>query len=211
MVSDLDPGGNLYERILAAAVRRLAHRNLNDIPVDEVADDAGVDRDAAHKLFPNGAALIKAIAEHGLIRMTDVCTRAVTQIPLDDPMGQIEALGKAYITWAINNPLHFRLISSRTLVPVAGMDMVDRYNYAMYELLMKMYARAQAHGQIPANADLGTLALSGRAFIYGIVNMMIDGHIESWLAPGESTEDAVERMLTHYGLCVYGVDRNARS
>lgn len=207
MVSDLDPGGNLYERILAAAVRRLTQRNLTDLPVDDIAADAGVDPKAALKLFPNGAALVRAIAEHGLIRMTDVCTRSVTQIPLDDPMGQIEALGRAYLSWAIDNPLHFRLISSRTLVPVAGMEMVDRYNVAMYELLMKMYARAQTQGQIPADADLGTMALSGRAFLYGLVNMIIDDHMDSWLAPGEDVNQAIDRMLNHYGRCVYGVER----
>src|SRR5690606_40161936 len=47
-----------------------------------------------------------------LVRLMDSCTKAVVKVNPNDAVGQFLALGKAYLRWAVDHRVQFRLISS---------------------------------------------------------------------------------------------------
>jgi AcrR family transcriptional regulator len=57
--------GNLREALLAAALELVGERPLAELSLREVARRAGVSHAAPYRHFPDRAALVAAIAEHG--------------------------------------------------------------------------------------------------------------------------------------------------
>ncbi len=58
---------------------------------------------------------MNAVAEEAQRRFRAEIERALAAAPAADPLARFRALGLAYLRWAMRNPTHFEIISTRRL------------------------------------------------------------------------------------------------
>lgn len=179
--------GNLVEVLLAAAIALIEERGVEQLSVREVAKRAGVSPGAPFRHFASKTALLTAVAEQAMARLTESVRAALAALGPDgraDPMEGLRAVGRGYLTWALANPTHFQVISSRTLIDFHGSERLVEENEAMRVLVVDLIAAAQAAGGLRPGVDPDSLVFAARGFVYGIARMWIDGHFQEWRVEG---------------------------
>jgi hypothetical protein len=99
-----------------------------------------------------------------------------------------------YLEWALANPTHFQIISSRSLIDFDGSASLVQQNAAIRKEMADLLTKAAAEGQLASDVDLDELILVSRAFTYGLARMVIDGHLRGW-HPTEPPAIAVRGAL----------------
>ncbi len=186
--------GNLAEALITATVEIIEERGAEHVSVREAAKRAGVSPGAPFRHFRSKTALLTAVAEQAMDRLTAAVAEAQSKVDGADPVGAFEAIGKGYLEWALANPTHFQIISSRTLIDFDASDRLRDQNEAIRRKMTDLLAQTQQQGRLAPNADLDHLVLAARAFVYGLARMVIDGHFPHW-HPSEPPSLAVKRAL----------------
>ena len=144
-----------------------------------VARAAGVSAMAPYNHFPDKAALLAAVANHGFELLRDALATADAR---DDPHEALVAQGVAFVDFARAHPALFRLMYSHEYgsADTAAVR-------ATYEVLARRVAEV-----VPAHA--GAAALACRALAQGLAAIVLNGR----LAPSR-TEDipTAVRLLVH--------------
>ena len=159
------------------------------VSVREAARRAGVSPGAPFRHFPSRDALMNAVAEEAQRRFRAEIETALADAPAGDPLGRFRCLGIAYLRWAMKNPTHFEIISSRRFFDHDRSAGVSSDNAELIGLTERTLAEAFSAGQLVAR-DLKQVQIAGRALVYGFARMHIDGHLPRW-GVGEAE---VERM-----------------
>jgi AcrR family transcriptional regulator len=186
--------GNLVEALIAATVAIIEEEGLERVSVREAAKRIGVSPGAPFRHFPSKTALMTAVAEQAMHRLTQAVKEALARAPADDPMAALEAIGVGYLRWALDNPTHFEVISSRTLVDFAGSKALVEENAAIRDIMVELLERARDEGQLPTGIDFDHMMLTSRALVYGLARMAVDGHFPEW-HQNEPPSEAVRRSL----------------
>ncbi|MCB8819428.1 TetR/AcrR family transcriptional regulator [Microvirga rosea] len=186
--------GNLVEALIAATVELIEERGVEQVSVREVAKRAGVSPGAPFRHFRSKTALLTAVAEQAMDRLTESVAKAVSEASSDDPAAAFEAIGHGYLEWALANPTHFQIISSRTLIDFEASASLRDKNAAIRETMVELLTQAQHQGRLAPDVDLNHLVLAARAYVYGLARMAIDGHFPEW-HPSEPPAIAVRRAL----------------
>ncbi len=172
--------GNLVEALLEAAVALIEEKGVDVLSVREVAKRAGVSPGAPFRHFPNKTALLTAVAEQAMVRLSASVSAALGERDGADPIGSIEAMGRAYLHWAFENPTHFQVISSRSLIDFHGSPKLVEANEALRQVVVRLFREAQARGRLRAGLDLEDAGFAARAFVYGVARMWVDRHFPEW-------------------------------
>ncbi|EFG2587060.1 WHG domain-containing protein, partial [Escherichia coli] len=98
----------------------------------------------------------------------------------DGPAAQFAAIGDAYLDWALSNPTHFQIISSREIMDFATPSPIRARNDAIRAEMIVLLEQMQTRGELHAQADLDQLVLAARAHVYGLARMAVDGHLPEW-------------------------------
>jgi AcrR family transcriptional regulator len=134
------------------------------------------------------------VAEEAQRRFRAEIEQALADAPADDPLGRFRRIGLAYLRWAMRNPTHFEIISSRRLFDHDNADAVSRDNAALIDLTERTLAEAFAGGQL-RSADLNRVQIAGRAMVYGFARMNIDGHFPRWGVADVDVESTAAAIL----------------
>jgi AcrR family transcriptional regulator len=172
--------GNLVDALLQAAIALIEERGVEAVSVREAARRAGVSPGAPFRHFKSKTALLTAVAEQAMVRLTESVRTELERASGADPIAALRAIGHGYLTWAIANPTHFQIISSRSLIDFHGSPRLVEENEAIRLIMIDLIARAGAEGRLRPGIDPETLMLSLRAFTYGVARMWIDGHFPEW-------------------------------
>lgn len=186
--------GNLVEALVAATVEIIEERGAEHVSVREAAKRAGVSPGAPFRHFRSKTALLTAVAEQAMDRLTEAVANAQSKVDSSDPVVAFEAIGHGYLEWAIANPTHFQIISSRTLIDFDASDSLRDQNEAIRLKMIDLLTQAQLQGRLAPGTDFDHLVLAARALVYGLARMAIDGHFPEWL-PSEPPSHAVQRAL----------------
>lgn len=173
-------GVGVHKRALSSMLRLVADQQTTPPSLEKVAQASDVPLSELQQIFPDTQSLLVALAEEGLMRLVDGCTKAVVQIDPNDAMAQFGALGEAYITWAYENPIQFRLISGAQLIDTTRNPQLDRYFQSVRHLMLRMLERARDAGLLHPDEDIPQLALTSRAYAYGIARMVVDLRMREW-------------------------------
>ena len=177
--------GNLVEVLVAAAVALVEEQGLAAVSVREVARRAGVSPAAPFRHFASKAALMTAVAEQAMGRLSDSMARALADAPQGaGPMARLRAMGQAYMAWVVANPTHFLIVSSRSDIDFAGSRLLVEQNEALRRSLFNLLGAAQAQGQLRPGLVVEDLVLSLRALSYGAARLWADGHFPQWQVSG---------------------------
>ena len=186
--------GNLAEALITATVEIIEERGAEHVSVREAAKRAGVSPGAPFRHFRSKTALLTAVAEQAMDRLSEAVAEAQSKVDSTDPVLAFEAIGQGYLEWAIANPTHFQIISSRTLIDFDASSSLRDQNESIRRKMIDLLTQTQQRGRLPPNTDFDHLVLAARAFVYGLARMVIDGHFPHW-HPSEPPSLAVKRAL----------------
>ena len=186
--------GDLRRVLIDAALQLVGEGGAEAVSVREAARRAGVSPGAPFRHFPSRDALMQAVAEEAQRRFRAEIAAALAAAAPGDPLGRFRCLGVAYLRWAMRNPTHFEVISSRRFFDHDRATAISRDNAELIELTERTLADAFAAGQLRPT-DLKQVQIAGRALVYGFARMNIDGHFPRWGVAAAEAEQTAEAIL----------------
>jgi AcrR family transcriptional regulator len=197
--------GDLRRVLIDAALQLVGEGGAEAVSVREAARRAGVSPGAPFRHFPSRDALMQAVAEEAQRRFRAEIEAALAGAPAGDPLGRFRCFGLAYLRWAMHNPTHFEVISSRRFFDHDRAVAISSDNAELIALTERTLAEAAAAGQLRP-ADLKQVQIAGRALVYGFARMNIDGHFPRWGVAGAEAGRTAEAILD---LFIEGVAKRA--
>ncbi|WP_207100372.1 TetR/AcrR family transcriptional regulator [Paracoccus shandongensis] len=194
---DIMKGLGLHGQAVVATIEMMVDLSSRDPDLDQVARRLGVPARDLRRIFPDDQSLLIAAAEQALVRLMDACTKAVVRVNPDDAVGQFLALGKAYIRWAADHRMQFRLITSHPTLDAMRIPELRRYLDSVGDLMTRMLERARAAGCLREDEDIAMILLSSRVFAYGLARMVVDGRMQG-LLPSRDPVEAAELALADF-------------
>jgi AcrR family transcriptional regulator len=184
--------GNLRNALVEAAVQLVEEKGVAALSLREAARIAGVTHQAPYRHFSDKAELIAAVALDGFRKMQVAMSEAAARAS-DDPWARLDALGTAYLVFAVSNAAQFRLMF--------GAEVGDKQQYpelraaadAMMGMLVQAVVEAQRAGAIRPGDPLD-LALTGWSAIHGLCALYIDGPLARY-PYGKQAPAEVARMV----------------
>jgi AcrR family transcriptional regulator len=102
--------------VLEAAEALIRTEGLEALSFREVARRAGVSHQAPYHYFPDKEAILAALAGEGFALLTERLREA--RRAEATPAARLEAIGRAYVSLALERPAHFKLMFRPELVKV---------------------------------------------------------------------------------------------
>jgi len=194
--------GDLRRVLVEAALRLAAEGGPDEVSVREAARRAGVSPGAPFRHFESREALMTAVAEEAQRRFHAEIAAALAEVPADDPLLQFRQLGRAYLRWALRNPAHFEIISTGRYFDHDRAEAVSADNAALIALSGRLLEQAQANGRLRP-VDLKAVQIAGRALVYGLARMAVDGHLPRWGVSSDEIERRGEQAIDLFlgGIC----------
>jgi AcrR family transcriptional regulator len=182
-----------------AALAQLTQAGPAGVSISAIGKQLGVSGPALYRYFASRDELLTELAIDAYHDLAEALTAAASHVPGQDPRAHLQALARAYRSWALAQPHRYRLLFGP---PLPGYDahtqrLVDAAEAAMNELIgvlrgsadrtaappsqplaAQLAAWAQAHGlgADPATA-LRAVLIWGR--LHGIVSLEIAGNFAS--------------------------------
>ena len=160
-------------RALLDAMRDVVERDgIEAVSLRGLARTVGVAPSAAFRHFRDKRALVTTFSYEALGDMIALAERMQADQP--DAAGRFEAIGRAYIRFASEQPHRFRAMNRRELVDTddpVWRAMGERMDALVFETLQG----------VDAAADEGTQAARGLlawAAVHGLVTLALDGWVE---------------------------------
>jgi AcrR family transcriptional regulator len=164
--------GDLRQALLDAALRLVERRGPDGFTLREAARVVGVTHTAPYRHFADKAALLAAVAHDGAVGMRDAMAKAVAGIA--DPAARLQALGVAYVTYAVEHPSHFKVMYGRELDRQGALGEVKQQKMAM---LVESVIACQRVSVLPPGPP-EPLALVCWSMVHGLATLINDGLLE---------------------------------
>ena len=197
--------GDLRRVLIDAALQLVGEGGPDAVSVREAARRTGVSPGAPFRHFPSRDALMQAVAEEAQRRFRAEIEAALSEAEVGDPLARFRSLGLAYVRWAMRNPTHFEILSSRRFFDHDKAVGVSADNAELIELTERTLAEAFAKGQLRAG-NLKAVQIAGRALVYGFARMNIDGHFPRWGVGGAEAGRMAEAIID---LFIEGIAKRA--
>ena len=174
-VPDTYHHGDLRPALLRAAARLLRDGGTDALTLRALAEAVGVSRTAPYRHFKDKADLLVAVAAEGFERLRDTL-HAVEPADLDG-LEPFEAMGVAYIQFAVENPAHYRLMYGREALVRREIPVLQSAADAIFDEVVALIATLQASGNLRTD-DPEALAYVAWATVHGLASLLVDGQIE---------------------------------
>jgi len=157
--------GDLRAALLGEGLRAVEERGGEALSLREVARATGVSATAVYRHFPDKRALMEALASEALRRLGEAQAAAARDAA---PGEAFEAVGRAYVRFALANPGLFRVAFT-----YPGLAIGDPTSDAAASLLHD-HALVLAGGD---DARARLIGLRAWAFVHGLAMLMLDGRV----------------------------------
>jgi AcrR family transcriptional regulator len=185
--------GDLRRALLDEALATIRKQGVSGLTLREIGARVGVSRTALYRHFADKAALLTAVATEGF--------RTLRQHLLTewDEGGQnrtaFQAMGGAYISFAVNNPSHYRVMFG-SFVDLEERDPELAVEAAgAFQALVDALARLQHEGFVRGD-DTVLMARFVWSVVHGVAMLSIDNNLGDSCGVGDLTQYAVERIGT---------------
>ena len=182
--------GDLRRALLEATVQLIEEQGLEAVSVREVARRTGVSPGAPFRHFENRTALLTAVAEVAQERLVKAVAESLRDAENANPLQKYHAIGIGFLHWAFSNPTHFQVLSARAVIEFDRPTLRDR-NDGIRATMNQLLTEAAAKGLLRPGA-VSRHVLGGRALVYGLARMHLDGQFPSW---GVDTANSLNESL----------------
>ncbi|MDO5631030.1 MAG: TetR/AcrR family transcriptional regulator [Paracoccus sp. (in: a-proteobacteria)] len=176
----LPQGGSRIRELIEAAERLIEQHRHTPLTMAQIAAEAGMPESVARDIVPDEKAMIDVLADMAITHLLDSISRRTVAIDTGDALERLRAIAEGFMEWAMQRPHEFLLAADRNLVSISNSAALKRLNDSVRDLLHRSMKEAQAQGKLSNAYDLDTMAVTGRALVYGLARMSIDGHFEEW-------------------------------
>ena len=168
--------GDLRQAVINSALELIAERDIQSLTLREIAKRVGVSQMAPYRHFKNKAVLLAVLAQEGFQSLYDHLQEALAKSSLEslpNPVEKVKVVGVAYILFAVENPVHYRVmfdasLSNRTVYPPLYQTAVK-----VLELCMQIVIECQQAGLIDER-DPKELAQIKWSTCHGLSMLLID-------------------------------------
>jgi AcrR family transcriptional regulator len=101
--------GDLRQSLIDAAIALINQEGVQDLSLRQVARQVGVSHNAPYRHFDDKDALLAAVAEQGFQSLQQAMETASQAVPPGSSQ-RLEAIGIAYVNFAIAHPAYYRLM-----------------------------------------------------------------------------------------------------
>jgi AcrR family transcriptional regulator len=180
--------GALREALIEAAARVAAEQGVGALSLRVVARRAGVSQAAPYHYFADKSALLAAVAEEGF-RLFDERQAAAHAEAGPDPVERLQALGAAYVRFALDRPHYFRVMFRPHLVEHVRYPGLHAASRRSFERLVDSTRLARAaHG----HEDVDPLAVA--TLVWSVPHGLATLYLEGPISP-TTTPQALEQLV----------------
>lgn len=179
--------GALRQALLAAAEARLAQGGPDSLTLRAIARDVGASHTAPRNHFDDLTGLLSELAAVGFERFTSHMLAAASDQPT--PMARLDAIGRAYVEFAIANPGLFQLMFRS--------ERLDGARPALRDAMARAYAVLQdaVAGAHPSDgADMTLRVTRAWSMAHGFAMLLLDGRLGPVLGAQSGAPEAI-RLL----------------
>ncbi|MDD5158706.1 MAG: WHG domain-containing protein [Sulfuricurvum sp.] len=169
--------GNLKEELLQTALEMIDKEGLDTITLRELTQRLGTSRTAVYRHFASKEALILGVIEKGYEHLNLLFT-PIFQDRTHSVAVRFEAMGRAYLDFAIEHPNLYRLLFGENFRQEREeiCDYKDENQATGLYALIGLLTEAQEEGII-AQVNPMVQAAMVWASIHGLASLLIDGHL----------------------------------
>lgn len=161
--------------MIRAAAELLEGRGMGAVTLRAVGERAGVSRQAPYKHFDDKEELLSVVAA-GYFEQLGEEMAAAAEGRSGDPLWRLEAMGEAYVRFALANPNRYRLMFGPE-IRVSPHPEVHEAAYAVYARFVRAVAESQEAGLLPGGESVELAALL-YATSHGAVDLALAGQAE---------------------------------
>lgn len=183
--------GDLSRSLLQEALRTIERGGVAALTLRAVGGKLGVSRTALYRHFADKSALLAAVATEGFRTL-----RLTTQEAWEKHGGGrkgFEAMGAAYVRFAVEHPSHYRVMFGGHVRDAAPDSALVKEGAGTFQILVDAIVSQQRQGRLRRDDPLA-LAQYIWANVHGIAMLAIDGQLK------QPIEDVIrfanERMRT---------------
>ena len=195
--------GDLRRALLDEALRTIQQDGVDALTLRTIGVRLGVSRTALYRHFTDKRALLSSVATEGFRLLTK---RLLNAWKAGGIRG-FNAMGVAYIRFAMGNPSHYRVMFGGFVDDGPRDDDLMRESTAAFQALVDAILALQQEGAVRKD-DALQLAQFIWAVVHGVSMLIIDGRLAHHRAPiDDLIQFAVERINTGVARSVRQNDR----
>ena len=182
--------GDLRRALIETAVKTIAQHGFDALSLRELAARAGVSPGAPYHHFSNRTELLASIAEEGFARLEAQLIAARDAAP-DNASARLEALGLAYVTFAVSSLGYFRVMFHGDLKSPSPTEAGSR----TFHILRDAVVACQQAGQAP-KGDVTRLVLLAWSAVHGFATLWVDRALPFESLDPERLAPEIARLIT---------------
>jgi len=189
--------GDLHRALIATALKLVEESDVSALTLREVARRAGVTHGAPYHHFKNKAALLAVLAEEGYRALYTEQLRAAAKAGAD-PVARLQAIGNAYVRFAVHHPGHFRVMFRTNPADWSDHPSLAEVVQLPWALLTSTAEEIQRTRQLTVKPE--EFVLSSWAMVHGLATLWVDGPLRYMLgsqAPA-AIEDLAARIISFW-------------
>jgi AcrR family transcriptional regulator len=183
--------GDLRRALLEEAVRTISRDGVEALTLRAIGATLGVSRTALYRHFSDKATLLAAVGREGFRLFREALTAARQSRP--GWRDGFEAMGRAYVRFALEHPGHYRVMFGGFLEACAHDPELAQEANASFQTLVDAVLEGQQAGEIRADAPR-TMAIFIWSTVHGVSMLAIDGPLPA-AAVDEVVDYTTERLL----------------
>jgi AcrR family transcriptional regulator len=165
--------GNLREALIDAGLKIVAEDGLDAVSLRAVARRANVSHSAPYHHFSNKAELLAALAAAGFERLVADIHAEIARLAPAEPIDQLRAVGRSYMTFAAANPSVFRMMFRPELTQPAEHPLLQGAEARAFGTLMEVIVACQQRNQLPAG-DPFAQAVCAWSTVHGLSTLRVE-------------------------------------
>src|SRR6516225_7859370 len=179
--------GDLRRALLDEALHTIQTHGVEQLTLRTVGERLGVSRSALYRHFADKQSLLAAVGKEGFRKLRQTITDAWER----NGRGRIgfQAMGKAYVEFAVAHPSHYRVMFGRFIESAAKDDHFVAEAKAAFQVLVDALAEQQNAGEIRRD-DPVLMARFVWALVHGTAMLVIDGQL-----PEAAQKDTLEHYI----------------
>jgi AcrR family transcriptional regulator len=162
---------DLRQKVLQASLALIEEGGLDRLSMREVARKSGVSHQAPYYYFGDREAILAAIAGEGFSTLGQSCLRAVDQAG-SEPTKALEAIGHAYVGFALRHPAYFQVMFRADAVPLDRYPEVRKLEDEAFAKLVEVIGKVFADQ--PSAVRL-TISIACWAMVHGLATLIREG------------------------------------
>ena len=164
--------GDLKAAVLVRAAEIIEEEGIEALSLRAIARDLGVSHGAPNRHYNSKADLLAALAKDGWEQIRTATLTAAEQEASDDPRAKLNAMGRGFLSWALQNKSAFISITHPDVGRHAEAELyqaTESFKQTIHEAVLA----AQLVGRHP-DVDPTLLALYTNSVPFGLAMLLLD-------------------------------------